>query len=75
VPADAHTVLAEFTSDARHTFLSCPELSNAFVGKTFGHKASFDDYLVQIAESGGCKLATLDRALVTRWGAHAVLVA
>lgn len=74
-PADAHTVLADFTRDERHAFLSCAELSTAFVGKTSGHKAAFDDYLVQIAQSGGCKLATLDRALVSRWGAHTVLVA
>lgn len=75
VPAEAHTVLADFTSDARHTFLGCPELSTAFVGKTSGHKASFDDYLVQIAQGGGCKVATLDRALVSRWSARAILVA
>lgn len=72
--AEAHKVLIEFASTARHTFLRCPSLSGEFVGQTRGHRAAFDDYLVQIAHDAHCKLATLDRSLVNRWSAHALLV-
>lgn len=72
--ADAHAVLAGFTSAERHTFLPCPTLSRGFVGQTSGHKAAFDDYLVQIAHVTGCKLATLDRPLTSRWPEHTLLV-
>lgn len=50
-----------------HKFVACPPLSSSMVGKTNGHNAAVDDYLVQIASNAGCRLATLDRALATRW--------
>lgn len=73
-PSDAHAVLQDFTNDKRHSFLECPAPSSEFVGQTRGHKAAFDDYLVQIAQAGGCKLATLDRALTRRWAAQTLLI-
>lgn len=73
-PAMAHEVLADFTSTQRHLFLMCPPLSNTLVGQTSGHQAAADDYLVQIADAAGCKLATLDRALATRWPERTLLI-
>ena len=74
-PVDAHRAIARFTSAERHTLVACPALSNAIVGQTPGHKAAVDDYLVQIADAAGCKLATLDRALATRWPERTFLIA
>jgi predicted nucleic acid-binding protein len=74
-PADAHAVLTDFARAERHIFPStCPGPSPEFVGQTTGHKAAFDDYLVQIAHAACCKLATLDRALTRRWDRHTVLM-
>jgi predicted nucleic acid-binding protein len=42
--------------------------------ETNGHNAAVDDYLVQIASNAGCRLATLDRALATRWPERTVLI-
>lgn len=72
--ADAHAAIARFTSSQRHVLLPCPALSSAMVGQTAGHKAAVDDYYVQIASEAGCRLATLDRALVTRWPERAFLI-
>ena len=72
--SDAHQAIARLTRSERHTFIPCLPLSSAQVGQTRGHKAAFDDYLVQIANDAGCKLATLDRALATRWPEHAFLI-
>ena len=72
--ADAHAMLARFTNTERHTFIPCPELSRLIVGRTHGHNAAIDDYLVQIASAAGCRLATLDRALAGRWPERAHLV-
>ena len=72
--ADAHIVLMDFTSSERHAFLTCPAISSQFVGQTAGHKAAFDDYLVQIAHAAGCKLATLDRPLTNRWPVETLLI-
>lgn len=74
-PAMAHEVLADFTGTQRHMFLMCPPLSNALVGQTGGRQAAVDDYLVQIADAAGCRLATLDRALATRWPERTFLIA
>jgi predicted nucleic acid-binding protein len=74
-PADAHAVLTDFAHSERHIFLSaCPAPSPEFVGQTTGHRAAFDDYLVQIAHAASCKLATLDRPLTKRWQAHTLLM-
>lgn len=73
-PAAAHNVLAEFTGTSKHTFVMCLPLSRTIVGQTRGHNASVDDYLVQIASDAGCKLATLDRALATRWPERTFLI-
>jgi predicted nucleic acid-binding protein len=73
-PTLAHEVLADFTSTERHAFIACPPLSDAIVGQTKGHRAAFDDYLVQVADAAGCRLATLDRALTTRWPERALLI-
>jgi predicted nucleic acid-binding protein len=73
-PLDAHTILEDLISDKRHALLSCPAISRDFVGQTNGHRACFDDYLVQIARSSRCQLATLDKALATRWTSDAFLV-
>lgn len=73
-PVDAHAVIADFVRDERHTFISCGPISPDFVGKTSGHRASFDDYLVQVAHAAGGKLATADRRLVSRWPTHTLLV-
>lgn len=73
--ATAHEVLADFTSNARHAFVPCPAISRNFVGQTPGSKAAFDDYLVQIAHTAGCKLATLDRSLSSRWPERTLLIA
>ncbi len=73
--ADAHAVLADLANSERHVFLAtCSALSEEFVGQTPGPKAAFDHYLVQIACSVDCKLATFDRALTNRWSAHTVLI-
>lgn len=72
--ADAHGVLADFTSTHRHTFVACPVVSQGFVGQTLGHRAAFDDYLVQIAHAAGCTLVTLDRPLTNRWPVHTLLI-
>jgi len=72
--ADAHETIADFTSRRQHQFLACPALSKSMVGMTSGHKAATDDYLVQIASDAGCRLATLDRALVTRWPERTFLI-
>jgi predicted nucleic acid-binding protein len=74
-PRLAHEALADFTHSARHYFLMCPPLSDAIVGQTLGHRAAADDYLVQIANASGCRLATLDRALAARWPERTVLIA
>ena len=71
---DAHAVINRFTGATRHVFIPCPAISNSIVGQTRGHKAAMDDYLVQIAEAGGCRLATLDRALAGRWPERAWLI-
>jgi len=73
-PVRAHDVLEDLTDSARHAFLPCPTPSREFVGRTAGHKAAFDDYLVQIAHSAGCKLATLDRSLTLRWPTRTLLI-
>ena len=73
--ADAHRVIARFTSTDRHIFVPCPPLSSIAVGQTRGHKAAFDDYLVQIANDAGSRLATLDRALTMRWPERTFLIA
>ena len=73
-PESAHEVLADFIGTERHLFFMCPPL-NKLVGQTRGHKAAADDYLVQIASAEGCKLATLDRALATRWPERTLLIA
>ena len=73
-PGDAHVVLAGFTRDQRHAFLSFGAVSPEFVGRTSGHKAAFDDYLVQIAQLANCRLATMDRPLTSRWSARTQLV-
>jgi predicted nucleic acid-binding protein len=72
--ADAHTAIARFTSNQRHIFLPCPALASSIVGQTGGHKAAVDDYYVQIASDAGCRLATLDRALATRWPERTFLI-
>ena len=66
-PTEAHEVIAQFTGNSRHRFIPCPGISKAMVGKTPGNKAAFDDYLVQVAQDAGMKLATLDTHLATRW--------
>jgi predicted nucleic acid-binding protein len=73
-PAVAHETIARFTSLRQHRFVGCPALSGSIVGKTEGHKAATDDYLVQIASSAGCRLATLDRAVAIRWPKHTILI-
>src|SRR4051794_1071210 len=72
--ADAHLLLSDFTSVERHEFLPSPALSSQFVGQTSGHKAAFDDYLVQIAAPAGYTLATFDRALTNRWPMYVKLI-
>jgi predicted nucleic acid-binding protein len=72
--ADAHAALARFTCHRRHVFLPCPALSSSIVGQTAGHKAAVDDYYVQVASDAGCRLATLDRALATRWPERTFLI-
>jgi predicted nucleic acid-binding protein len=75
VPAEAHAVLADFARSERHTFVpSCPAISPEFAGQTVGPKAAFDDYLVQLAHSANCRLATMDQALTKRWQVHTLLV-
>jgi hypothetical protein len=71
---DAHAAIARFASTQRHVFLPCPALSSSIVGQTGGHKAAVDDYYVQIASDAGCRLATLDRALATRWPERTFLI-
>jgi predicted nucleic acid-binding protein len=66
-PAEAHEVISQIMGNPRHRFIPCPEISKAMVGKTTGHNAALDDYLVQIAQEAGMKLATLDTRLATRW--------
>jgi predicted nucleic acid-binding protein len=66
-PKEAHEVIAQFTGNPRHRFVPCPGISKAMVGKTSGSNAAFDDYLVQVAQDAGLKLATLDTRLATRW--------
>lgn len=73
-PAAAHDTIADFTGRKQHKFVACLALSSSIVGKTNGHKAAFDDYLVQIANDAGCRLATLDRALATRWPERTLLI-
>jgi predicted nucleic acid-binding protein len=73
-PAGAHLLIQDFTKFEQHSFVDCPVLENSFVGKTRGHKAAFDDYLVQIAASARCLLATLDQALISRWPNHTALI-
>jgi hypothetical protein len=73
-PAAAHESMARFTNRRQHKFVPCPALSNSIVGKTNGHNAAVDDYLVQIAGGAGCRLATLDRALAVRWPEHTFLI-
>ena len=73
-PAAAHESIARFTGLRHHKFVACPALSSSMVGRTNGHNAAVDDYLVQIAGNAGCRLATLDRALATRWPERTVLV-
>ena len=73
-PADAHEVLTDFTHDERHTFVSCPAIAQGFVGQTLGHKAAFDDYLIQISHAASCKLVTLDRRLTSRWPEQTLLI-
>ena len=72
-PADAHAVIADFLADARHTFLAIGPISESFVGRTIGSKAAFDDYLIQIAAQSNCRLATSDKAIVSRWPEHSML--
>jgi len=72
--AAAHEMIADFTGCRRHRFVACPALSRSTVGKTNGHNAAVDDYLVQIANDAGCRLATLDRALATRWPERTLLI-
>jgi hypothetical protein len=72
--ADAHLLLADFTNVERHHLLVSPAVSSQFVGQTTGHKAAFDDYLVQIATTAGYALATFDRALTKRWPSLAMLI-
>jgi predicted nucleic acid-binding protein len=73
-PVAAHETIADFTGCRQHKFVACPALSSSIVGKTNGHKAAVDDYLVQIASAAGCRLATLDRALAIRWPERAFLI-
>lgn len=73
-PAAAHETIRGFTRCTRHTYIACPAISSSIVGQTRGHNAAVDDYLVQIASDAGCKLATLDRALATRWPEHTFLI-
>lgn len=71
---EAHAAIARFTDTRRHVFLPCPALSRSIVGQTGGHKAAVDDYYVQIASDAGCRLATLDCALATRWPERTFLI-
>jgi predicted nucleic acid-binding protein len=73
-PAAAHETIADFTGRGHHKFLACRALSSLMVGRTNGHNAAVDDYLVQIASDAGCRLATLDRALATRWPERTFLI-
>jgi predicted nucleic acid-binding protein len=73
-PAAAHETIADFTGRRQHRFVACPALSSSIIGKTNGHNAAVDDYLVQIASNAGCRLATLDRALATRWPERTLLI-
>ena len=73
-PTEAHETISDFTGVRQHQFVACPALSNSMVGKTNGHNAAVDDYLVQIASNAGCRLATLDRALAIRWPERAFLI-
>lgn len=73
-PEEAHVMLTRFTCSAKHTFVMCLPLSRLIVGQTQGHNAAVDDYLVQIASDAGCRLATLDRALATRWPERTFLI-
>ncbi|HEU4653411.1 MAG TPA: PIN domain-containing protein [Steroidobacteraceae bacterium] len=73
-PEDAHRVVNALTSSDRHTFLGSSPISKEFVGQTAGHRAAFDDYLVQTAHTAGYKLITLDRAIVNRWPTQACLL-
>ena len=73
-PADAHESIMDFTGRRHHKFVACPALSCSVVGRTNGHNAAVDDYLVQIANDAGCRLATLDRALATRWPERTFLI-
>lgn len=72
--SDAHRAINSFTDSERHTFIPCPRLSSIDVGQTQGHKAAFDDYLVQIANDAGYKFATMDRALTSRWPERTFLI-
>lgn len=73
-PAAAHEMIARFIGVRQHKFVTCPALSRLMVGRTNGHNAAVDDYLVQIASDAGCRLATLDRALATRWSERTFLI-
>ena len=73
-PADVHDTIFRFINTAGHVFIACPAISRSIVGRTNGHHAAVDDYLVQIASDAGCKLATLDRALAARWSERTVLI-
>lgn len=73
-PAAAHESMARFTGLRHHRFVACPAVSSSIVGRTNGHQAAVDDYLVQIASNAGGRLATLDRALAARWPERTFLV-
>lgn len=73
-PSAAHESMARFMGLRKHRFVACPALSGSIVGRTNGHNAAVDDYLVQIASSAGCRLATLDRAVAIRWPKHTILI-
>jgi predicted nucleic acid-binding protein len=73
-PSDAHRAIARFAGSKHHAFIPCPALSSTDVGRTRGHKAAFDDYLVQIANDAGHTFATLDRALTARWPERTFLI-
>lgn len=73
-PELAHEVIAELVHGEQHFLLPCPSISPGYVGRTTGHKAAFDDYLIQIADAAGARLVTLDQSLVNRWPSHTLLI-
>lgn len=73
-PVSAHQVVADLMRSERHSVLPCPSIDPAYVGRTVGHRAAFDDYLVQISATGQARLVTLDQSLSMRWPNETVLL-